>query len=387
MVALCCMAASHSPPSSLRLASSKCGPQAGYYQKEKADYFRNSAAFSLCDTILPVLDMKLIPKASSGDSKVFFQVLMAWHRYLIDGGEFVLAEAVLAELAKLAETECDDHDDHDEDDDDILHVDLAATLARIAAFIAAFSLGDAASAAAKRAHLDFEYMYCQLKDDNVHKQFPGAVACKDGDKEFFAASLDEEELDEAEESYFPSVCVFFETSDTVDGPSRGGKDWRFGRCASQHFTPSLAGAAKAPDVSVVDLMRRLEKGTTYTEIDAALTEAAVDPITGISDWMADAAVSTDFASYMSSSFSDFRAGTALNDNFVRVKVEGELPMICDSILNMCEVLDPHLIPKAFLGDSNVFYHQKKADNYRNIADFSYGDAAVKAAENALVTLD
>merc|ERR1711881_139640 len=68
---------------------------------------------------------------------------------------------------------------------------------------------------------------------------------------------------------------------TVDGPSRGGKDWRGGRCASQNIIPSSTGAAKAvgkcypacngkltgmafrvptPDVSVVDLTCRLEKG-------------------------------------------------------------------------------------------------------------------------------
>ena len=82
---------------------------------------------------------------------------------------------------------------------------------------------------------------------------------------------------------------------TVDGPSRGGKDWRAGRCASQNIIPSSTGAAKAvgkvipslnglltgmafrvpvPDVSVVDLTCKLAKETTYEEICKALKEAS-----------------------------------------------------------------------------------------------------------------
>merc|ERR1712210_275379 len=76
---------------------------------------------------------------------------------------------------------------------------------------------------------------------------------------------------------------------TVDGPSRGGKDWRGGRCASQNIIPSATGAAKAvgkvlpdlngkltgmafrvptPDVSVVDLTCILGKEAEYKDICA-----------------------------------------------------------------------------------------------------------------------
>ena len=42
-----------------------------------------------------------------------------------------------------------------------------------------------------------------------------------------------------------TVHAMTATQFTVDGPSRGGKDWRGGRCASQNIIPSSNGAAKA----------------------------------------------------------------------------------------------------------------------------------------------
>ena len=126
---------------------------------------------------------------------------------------------------------------------------------------------------------------------------------------------------------------------TVDGPSRGGKDWRGGRCASQNIIPSSTGAAKAvgkylpalngkltgmafrvptPEVSVVDLTCRLEEGAKYDEILAAAREAAEGPTKGDLDWTADEVVSTDFVSCKSSSVFDVGAGIALKDNFVKL---------------------------------------------------------------------
>lgn len=77
----------------------------------------------------------------------------------------------------------------------------------------------------------------------------------------------------------------------VDGPSRGGKDWRAGRCASANIVPASTGAAKAvgkvipelngkltgmafrvptTDVSVVDLTVKLNTETTYEAITEAI---------------------------------------------------------------------------------------------------------------------
>jgi len=141
------------------------------------------------------------------------------------------------------------------------------------------------------------------------------------------------------EGLMTTVHAMTATQLTVDGPSRGGKDWRGGRCASQNIIPSSTGAAKAvgkvlpalngkltgmafrvptPDVSVVDLTCRLEKPAKYDEIVAAIKEAAAGPMKGILDHTDEEVVSTDFVSCKSSSIFDIGAGIALTDTFVKL---------------------------------------------------------------------
>merc|ERR1712187_1067861 len=141
------------------------------------------------------------------------------------------------------------------------------------------------------------------------------------------------------EGLMTTVHAMTATQLTVDGPSRGGKDWRGGRCASQNIIPSSTGAAKAvgkvlpelngkltgmafrvptPDVSVVDLTIRLEKPAKYAEIVAAVKEAAAGPMAGVLDWTEDEVVSQDFVSCKASSVFDIGAGISLNDNFVKL---------------------------------------------------------------------
>jgi glyceraldehyde 3-phosphate dehydrogenase len=141
------------------------------------------------------------------------------------------------------------------------------------------------------------------------------------------------------EGLMTTVHAMTATQLTVDGPSRGGKDWRGGRCASQNIIPSATGAAKAvgkvipslngkltgmafrvptPDVSVVDLTCKLEKEASMDEIVAAIKEASEGPMKGILGWTDDEVVSTDFIGSTFSSIFDIKAGIALNKNFVKL---------------------------------------------------------------------
>jgi glyceraldehyde 3-phosphate dehydrogenase len=127
------------------------------------------------------------------------------------------------------------------------------------------------------------------------------------------------------------------TQKTVDGPSN--KDWRGGRSVNNNIIPSSTGAAKAVgkvipalngkltglsfrvptlDVSVVDLVVRLEKEASYEDIKTAVKEAANGPLKGILAYTEDAVVSTDFIGNTASSIFDATAGIPLNKNFVKL---------------------------------------------------------------------
>merc|ERR1712196_60584 len=141
------------------------------------------------------------------------------------------------------------------------------------------------------------------------------------------------------EGLMTTVHAMTATQLTVDGPSRGGKDWRGGRCASQNIIPSSTGAAKAvgkclpnlngkltgmafrvptPDVSVVDLTVRIEKGAKYDDIVAAIKAEADGPMKGVLGYTDEEVVSTDFVTCKTSSVVDIKAGISLNDNFVKL---------------------------------------------------------------------
>jgi len=136
-----------------------------------------------------------------------------------------------------------------------------------------------------------------------------------------------------------TVHAMTATQLVVDGPSRGGKDWRGGRCASENIIPSATGAAKAvgkvipslngkltgmafrvptPDVSVVDLTCKLEKPASMADIVKACEEAAAGPMAGILGVTKDEVVSTDFIGDKHSSVLDVNAGIQLNDTFVKL---------------------------------------------------------------------
>ncbi|MCA1744708.1 MAG: type I glyceraldehyde-3-phosphate dehydrogenase [Bacteroidales bacterium] len=139
------------------------------------------------------------------------------------------------------------------------------------------------------------------------------------------------------EGLMTTVHATTATQKTVDGPSM--KDWRGGRGAGQNIIPSSTGAAKAvgkvipalngkltgmafrvptPNVSVVDLTCRLEKGASYAEVCAAMKAASEGELKGVLGYTEDAVVSNDFIGETQTSVFDATAGISLNDNFVKV---------------------------------------------------------------------
>jgi len=142
------------------------------------------------------------------------------------------------------------------------------------------------------------------------------------------------------EGLMTTVHATTATQNSVDGPSKGGKDWRAGRAAATNVIPSSTGAAKAvgkvvpslngkltgmafrvptTDVSVVDLTARLEKPASYDDIKAVMKEASQQPRwKGIVGYTEDEVVSSDFIHDSHSCIFDAAAGISLNANFVKL---------------------------------------------------------------------
>eukprot|EP00922_Rhytidocystis_sp_ex-Travisia-forbesii_P042018 GHVS01062750.1.p1 GENE.GHVS01062750.1~~GHVS01062750.1.p1 ORF type:complete len:342 (-),score=51.87 GHVS01062750.1:417-1442(-) len=142
-----------------------------------------------------------------------------------------------------------------------------------------------------------------------------------------------------EEGLMTTVHAITATQLSVDGPSKGGKDWRAGRCAGSNIIPASTGAAKAvgkvipelngkltgmslrvpvPNVSVVDLTVKLKKPAEYTKIVEAMEKAANGTLKGILGVTHDEVVSQDFVHDKRSSIFDAKAGISLNPTFVKV---------------------------------------------------------------------
>lgn len=139
------------------------------------------------------------------------------------------------------------------------------------------------------------------------------------------------------EGLMTTVHAVTATQKTVDSPS--GKNWRDGRGAYQNIIPASTGAAKAvalvlpqlegkltgmafrvptPDVSVVDLTVKLEKGASYEDIKKAMKDASEGSLKGVLGYTEDDVVSNDFIGDSRTSIFDAKAGISLNDNFVKV---------------------------------------------------------------------
>ena len=126
---------------------------------------------------------------------------------------------------------------------------------------------------------------------------------------------------------------------TVDGPSKGGKDWRGGRAAAGNIIPSSTGAAKAVgkvipelngkwtvismrlptlDFAVVALTVNLKNTATKEDICKAMKDASEGELKGVLGYTEDAVVSSDFLDDARTSIFDANAGVYLTDKFVKV---------------------------------------------------------------------
>jgi glyceraldehyde 3-phosphate dehydrogenase len=125
----------------------------------------------------------------------------------------------------------------------------------------------------------------------------------------------------------------------VDGPSKGGKDWRAGRASGANVIPASTGAAKAvgkvipelngkltgmafrvptTNVSVVDLTVKLNNDATYADIKQKMKDASESHLKGILGYTDDAVVSCDFMHDPRSSIFDADAGIQISPKFVKV---------------------------------------------------------------------
>ncbi len=142
-----------------------------------------------------------------------------------------------------------------------------------------------------------------------------------------------------EEGLMNTIHAATATQLTVDGSSKGGKDWRAGRAAFGNIIPSTTGAAKAVgkvipslkgkltgmsmrvptlDVSAVDLTCRLKKDAEYKDICEAIKKASEGELKGILGYTEDEVVSSDFVHDPHSSIFDAKAGISLNPRFVKL---------------------------------------------------------------------
>jgi len=169
-----------------------------------------------------------------------------------------------------------------------------------------------------------------------------------------------------EEGLMTTIHAATATQLVVDGPSKGGKDWRGGRSAMSNMIPASTGAAKAvgkvlpelngkltgmavrvptPDVSMVDLTVRTTKACAGEEIDAALKAAANDAdseLNGILGYTDLPVVSQDFVHDKRSSIIDASACIHLSDTFHKIiswydNEWGYSNRLVDLVIHMSEV--------------------------------------------------
>lgn len=132
------------------------------------------------------------------------------------------------------------------------------------------------------------------------------------------------------------------------------------------------------DVSVVDLVVRIEKGATYDEIKETIKEAAASgPLKGILAYTEDSVVSTDFIGETASSVFDAKAGIALNNNFLKLIAWYDVSNLISSLLvHLSRLKDDLLIIFSFLSELSL---QNEWGYSRRVVDLLVHIAKVDAS--------
>ena len=166
------------------------------------------------------------------------------------------------------------------------------------------------------------------------------------------------------EALMTTVHSTTSTQLTVDGSSRGGKDWRGGRAASANIIPSSTGAAKAVgkvipelegkitgmalrvptlNVSVVDVTYKLRDSVSQKDLfEFIKTVTETEEYKNIIGWTEDPLVSSDLIGEKRSSVVDLSGSICLNENFIKLlswydNETGYSNRMVDLIIHMGEI--------------------------------------------------
>lgn len=170
-----------------------------------------------------------------------------------------------------------------------------------------------------------------------------------------------------------TVHAYTNDQKLLDNPHK--KDLRRARAATTSIVPTTTGAAKAvgqvlpelagrltgmalrvptTDVSVVDLVARLEKSATAAEVNAVLREAAEGPMKGIIGYTEEPLVSVDFVGDERSCIIDGLSTMAGPDNLVKVVAwyDNEWGYSC-RVVELAELVGQSLYAEASLAGQQV----------------------------------
>ena len=138
------------------------------------------------------------------------------------------------------------------------------------------------------------------------------------------------------------------------------------------FTATLAEEAERYDDMVSSMKSAAESGLELTNEERILFSVAYKNVTTErrSSWR--------IISSIEQKMEETEDGKDLANTY-KVEIEKELKDICEDVLSL---LDKHLIPKASIAESKVFYLKMKGDYFRYLAEVAVGDDRKTVVENS-----